>query len=73
MPESILLSLLPALVILAFRTLCTVLPAPVPTYIKKPTPDPVPWAPEPWELPWSWVIGGALGVTAIVIACYWLI
>jgi hypothetical protein len=31
----IILSLLPVLVLLAFRTLCTLRPAPVPTYLEK--------------------------------------
>lgn len=30
-----LLALMPVLVILAFRTLCTLKPAPVPTYLEK--------------------------------------
>jgi hypothetical protein len=32
----ILLSLLPVLIILAFRTLCTLRPAPVPAYLERP-------------------------------------
>ena len=46
---ALLLSLMPVLVILACRTLCTLGPPPVPTYLKKrplPTPVPVPWAPD---------------------------
>jgi hypothetical protein len=35
MLSGLLLSLMPVLVILAFRTLCTLRPAPVPTYLEK--------------------------------------
>jgi hypothetical protein len=34
--STIILSLLPVLVLLAFRTLCTVRPAPVPAYLERP-------------------------------------
>jgi hypothetical protein len=35
MPPALLLSLMPVLVILAFRTLCTLRPAPVPRYLER--------------------------------------
>jgi hypothetical protein len=34
--RALMLSLIPALVILAFRTLCTSKPAPTPKYLEKP-------------------------------------
>jgi hypothetical protein len=36
MLSGLFLSLMPALVILAFRTLCTLRPAPVPKYLERP-------------------------------------
>lgn len=43
--RALILSVLPALLILAFRTLCTLKPAPAPKYLEKRTPAPAPWAP----------------------------